>query len=857
MSDEQHHPPSPTRGPRTREAAARLRRAEEVYFEVAGLAPGDRDEAIARLCAADAELQAEVRSLVEHAGRLGSFLDQPALGKDVSQLAAESQQHGLDDPLVGQTLGVFTVARRLASGGMGTVYLAVRSDGQFDQKVAIKVVKRGLDSEQIVRRFTAERRTLAGLDHPNIARLLDGGVTPDGRPFLVMEFVDGVPIDEYCDNNRLLISQRVSLMIEVCKGVHHAHQNLVIHRDIKPSNVLVTAQGVPKLLDFGIAKVISGSDTDADVTADTDRRLTPEYASPEQVTGESLTTASDVYSLGVVLYQLLTGTRPYSFGAKTTDELKRVICGIVPVAPSLAVNTAAIRRTDTAAAAAAAPTDVPRTRRVTSTRLRGILRGDLDNIVLMALRKEPQRRYESVQQLAQDLQCFLAGMPVRARKDTAVYRATKFVRRHLPSVCGAAAAVIALTAATVILFGQARRLEQQRDELLVINQRLEESRQFMQAVLSGAETANQGPDAKLGTVLLDASAALHAAPPQDSITRAAAEQSLGRSMMSLGMLREARPLLESAAQRFSQLADTSDARLDIAVDLAELAFFEGRHAEAEAQFRDLLGRERARANGLPTAREGTLLTDLGAAVRAQGKPKDAADIQRQAIAVRTTVHGEASLPVAESKNNLASALFQSGDIAGAIDQFTAVIATRRSLLRPNHPLIVRGEANLGLALSRAGRLDEAVAMLTSSADAWDRAFGPDHAGRVSTMTSLSQALRSLKRYDEAEHWLGRALEWQQSHLDAGSAQIAATRANLALVSIDRGDDASARRVLESVLPALRAAGVPQAGITKAATEALAGIHERAGDPAGAEQVRNASKLPAAPPPGPSPAPAPR
>jgi len=832
-----------------------LARIEEIFFEVSALAPRDRDEAITRLCGGDAELQREVRSLVGSARELGSYLEQPALGKRFDQLAGESDPSEALDELVGSTLGAFTIQRRIASGGMGTVYLAARSDGQFEQRVAVKVVKRGMDSEDILRRFKTERQTLAALDHPNIARLIDGGMTLDGRPFVVMEYVDGKPMDVYCDAKRLGLRERLRLFREVCDGVHHAHQNLVIHRDIKPSNILVTEQGVPKLLDFGIAKVLAGTAgvSAGSMTAETDRRLTPEYASPEQVEGGALTTASDVYSLGVVLYELLTGTRPYHFGLRTSAEVRRVVCTLVPRPPSQAVTVRASRVRGTEAGAPAdssaartdaSAVDVPSTRGVSSTKLRGLLRGDLDIIVLMALRKEPHRRYVSAEQFSADIGRFLDDMPVQARRDTLAYRASKFVRRNAVGVTLAAASFALLTTATIFLHQQGKQLQRQQSSLIAANQRLDEnlkrlteSRRFLQTVISGADTGNQGPDARLGDVLKDAAATLRTAPPTDPLTLAGAQAEMGAAMMSLGMLDDAAALLRNADRLYADLPADSDARMDSALSLGELAFYQGRHADAERQFVALLADERARRSTMPSPRESAILNNLGASVRAQGRTVEAIALQREALVATIAALGEQTLETAKTRNNLASALFQNGDNAEAAAEFGKACELRGRLLRPRHPLVVRCQSNLGLAKLRIGEVDEAISLLTEAAQSWDTAFGPDHPGRVSTITSLSQALRKRGRFPEALEWLRRALAWQQAHQPAGSVQIAATEANIGIVLAEQGDDATAMETLERVLPQLQS-GAGVAGITRSANEALAAIHDRRGDAARAAELRS-------------------
>lgn len=834
-------PPTPSGTP---DDLARLRQVEDIYFQVAPLAPSDRVAALERLCGGDATLESEVRSLLLHADRIGGFLEQPALGRPWSELSAQSAPDSLPDDLVGATLGSFRVERRIAAGGMGAVYLASRSDGAFDQRVAIKVVRRGMDSEDILTRFRAERQTLAALNHPNIARLIDGGITPDGRPFLVMEYVDGRPIDEYCDARRLKISDRLRLFREVCDAVHHAHQNLIIHRDIKPTNILVTESGSPKLLDFGIAKLLAPDSRVAPVTADTDRRLTPEYASPEQVEGQAVTTATDIYSLGVVLYELLTGSRPYAFHARTHEELRRIVCDLVPPAPSQAV-TVRVTRLKTDAAHSPPPTqptpsDAPKTRGLSSTRLRSTLRGDLDNIALMALRKEPQRRYASAEQLAADITRYLDGMPVLARRDTLAYRASKFLRRHAAGTALTLGALVLLAGSSASLYEQRRELRAQRDQLLITTHQLDASRDFLLEILGGADTGNNGPDQTLGSLLNDAAAALESAPPQDPLTLAASRQALGRSFMSIGDLKRARTMLEAAEPVLvAHKTLATAASNDIRIDLAELSFFEGKSQEAEAAFRTLLAEERAHLGRTHSLREGTLLNDLGAALRAERRFPEAIAAQQEAIAIRAHLLGEKSLPVASSRNNLASSLLQNGDIPGAIEQFNASLSIRTAMLRADHPLIVRCKSNLGLAQIRAGNIDEAIALLQSAVDSWDRAFGPDHPGRVPASTSLAIALRRMQRQPEAIDVLNQALAWQHAH-DASPLLIAATEANIALALVESGHDPEAMPMLEKTLPEL--AGSPaQAGIAKSAAESLAAIYDRAGRPKDAERVRSQIK----------------
>jgi non-specific serine/threonine protein kinase/serine/threonine-protein kinase len=461
----------------------RWRRVETVFQTALDVAPENRERFLAEACAGDEVLRREVECLIEDYEAADEFLEQPAIdlkqiaGNEEPTLRAEDMPgnaHGLES---GARVGAYRVLRELGRGGMGAVYLAERADGDFRKLVAVKVVKRGMDTDFVLRRFHHERRALAALDHPNIARLLDAGATDDGLPYIIMEHVEGQDIDRYCDERKLSIDARLRLFLAVCAGVSHAHQSLIIHRDIKPSNILVTGDGTPKLLDFGIAKILNPSLADApfEHTATALRMLTPDYASPEQVRGERVTTASDVYSLGVLLYLLLTGRPPYHFRTHRLEEIARVVCEQNPLRPSAAIGLTTLatasgfetaRRIGKASddrpnesapesrqlrnEARGATGDTPsldelaRARSSAPDRLRRSLADDLDNIVLKALRKEPSRRYASVEQFAEDIERHLEGLPVRARADTFAYRSRKFVGRNKAGIAAAVGVALSL-----------------------------------------------------------------------------------------------------------------------------------------------------------------------------------------------------------------------------------------------------------------------------------------------------------------------------------------------------------------------------------------------------------------------------
>ncbi len=400
-----------------------------------------RHKYLQEVCAGNDDLRLEVESLLSSHEQAGNeFLSVPAF-----------DLHAKSTSRAGHRLGPYNVIEEIGRGGMGEVYRAVRADGQYTKEVAIKLVRGGFDSARVLERFRNERQILATLDHPNIARLMDGA-TEDGVPYLVMELVEGVPIDRYCDQHRLNITQRLQLFRDVCAAVQYAHQRLVIHRDIKPGNILVTADGTPKLLDFGIAKIL-----DPTVRAETTlaHPMTPEYASPEQIRGEAVTTAADVYSLGVVLYQLLTGRSPYPGDTRLSHDLARAICEAEPGRPSSVILKPEEIQRD-CETGQPSPSSTSSTREGSTAKLRRRLRGDLDNIVLKALRKEPQRRYASVEQFAEDIRRHLADLPVTARKPSWNYHAAKFIERHRAAMAVAALMAVTLIAGVILIVREAR-----------------------------------------------------------------------------------------------------------------------------------------------------------------------------------------------------------------------------------------------------------------------------------------------------------------------------------------------------------------------------------------------------------------
>ena len=414
--------------------AERWQQLKQLLDQAIAIDPAHRASYLDGQCGSDSELRSEVESLLASHHQAGTgFLREPVMNPWSTAAAGTGLARD-------RRIGPYQLLEEIGHGGMGEVYRATRADGQYKKEVAIKFVRGGFASSFLLERFRTERQILASLDHPNIARLLDGGTTDDGVPYLVMDLIEGVSIDKYCTDHSLSVTERLQLFRQVCDTVQYAHQRLVIHRDIKPGNILVTAEATPKLLDFGIAKLL---DPSAHAETTMARPMTPEYASPEQIRGEPITTATDVYSLGVVLYELLTGQSPYPQGQGTSQETARAICESEPAKPSTAVRLRKCESDST----------------VPPEKLAKQLRGDVDNIVLMALRKEPQRRYASAEQFAEDIRRSLESLPIVARKDSAQYRAGKFVVRHKAGVAAAILVVLTLIGGMVITTREAHVAE--------------------------------------------------------------------------------------------------------------------------------------------------------------------------------------------------------------------------------------------------------------------------------------------------------------------------------------------------------------------------------------------------------------
>jgi serine/threonine protein kinase/Tfp pilus assembly protein PilF len=753
------------------------------------------------------------------------------------------------DP-AGELIGPYRLISSLGRGGMGEVFLAERADQQFEHKVAIKLVRRGLLSRHVQGRLRLERQILATLDHPNIARLFDGGTTADGTPYIVMEYVDGMPIDLYSDQRALSVENRLKLFMTVCSAVHRAHQNLVVHRDLKPSNILVTPDGTPKLLDFGIAKLLDDRQmmhTMAVTQADY-RVLTPDHASPEQIRGEPITTASDIYVLGVLLYELLSGYRPFALKGNRLTELEQAICEHAPLSPSAAIANAIVSDKD-------GVQQIARDRGATPAKLRRQLRGDLDNIVLMAMRKEPDRRYSSVEQFAADVDRYLRGLPVLARADAWSYRATKFVRRHAVVVGLSAAMLALLIGFTVTTVMQSQTVRRERDvaqaeraRALSEQQRAEAVRDFLIDSFKRADPARaRGNDITAREILDSGATRITNELRSQPALQATLLDTIGSVYLSLGQPDDAKPLIEQALSVRRSLFGPDN--LDVAsslyslnrvyADKGDLATSEQLARESLDIHRKLTG-EHSQETAGSLCRLGVIQSQKGEIAAAESLfdqclkireeglgPNDekltvpldnlariaeerhdyvqAEALYRRALDIDRHTHGYDHPQAIRHLHNLAVVLQAKGDLAAAEPLMRESIELYKRVLTEQHTETIDAMSNLGALLMDKHQFSEARQVLeaTLAANRASRARGPKHVYVGYDLSNLAYLAFMEKQYPLAEQRIGEALEIYRATLPPTHGYIAAALTLQGRTRLEAGQPQKAEAPLTEALAAWR------------------------------------------------------
>ncbi len=751
-------------------------RVDRLLAAAMELDPEARSAYLARAAEGDTEVEGEVRSLLAADAEAERFLESP--GQVLGGLGAD----GLDDGSVaGRRIGPYRLLRLLGQGGMGTVFLAARDDDEYRQQVALKVLSADRGRAELRSRFRTERQVLANLVHPHIARLYDGGTTDDGRPYLVMEYVEGEPIDAYCDHQRLTIEERLTLFRDVCGAVDFAHRNLVVHRDLKPGNILVGEDGTPRLLDFGIAKLLDAErfGLTAKTTHSGMRPMTPGFASPEQIRGESITTATDVYALGVLLHRLLSGRGPY----RRDRGLENAILEQEPVRPSTAVQQLGT----TAEMGGPLPKDIAEARRTTLRELQRGLRGDLDTIVLTALRKRPERRYGSAFALAEDLDRYRRSMPLLARPDTAAYRLQKFVRRNTVATGAGVLGALVLLGFSMVTFIQSVRLAEERDVARLERAKAEDVSSFLlQLFEESAPEQSRGEDVTMGEVLDRASSSIAELDDQPGV-QGAALATMGRVYAALGRFDDARRLLAEAL--VLQRRVLGDQHLDVAATLAELAFAhlrKGDYQAAELAGREALAirRERLSSDDLAIPHS---LNNLGLILHNRGRYAEAEPMYREAIATTGRVLGPDASELQDVVGNLSILLHDLGDYEAAEVLYRRSIDLRLRNLGPDHPGLGNSYNNLAVLQHDKGDYEAAAKTYQQAIDLRRSVLGEDHPSLYRTISNYARLHHDQGDLDEAEKLYEQALEKHRVLLGDRHPWVARTIKQLGRLAFDRGD----------------------------------------------------------------------
>ncbi len=788
---------------------------ERIFFGALDAGIENREKYLAIECGADAGLRSEIEALLKSAG------DDPML--EIEKRLEFATSSPTIAPAIGQTIGRYRLKALLGQGGMGEVYSAERSDGEFRQEVAIKLVSGPVPGPETIRRFKAERQILARLNHTNIARLIDGGATPEGRPFIVMQLVDGLPITDFCDDNQLDFRARLQLFQIVCRAVQYAHQNLVIHRDLKPSNILVTPEGEVKLLDFGIAKLL---ETEEEFTLPHTQTgallMTPETAAPEQIRGEPVTTATDVYGLGVLLYRLLAHKNPYGVTKPTRREMEEAILTKDPVQPSSSATNLATQKD---------------------------LRGELDNIILTAMRKEPDRRYGSARELSDDLQRYLNDEPVKASRDTFTYRATKFIRRHrwgVGTVAAIAALIIGFGAVTAV---QARAIAGERDTAQSERDRAE---QVVQVLVDLFQTNDPTVDASADTMRV----AAFLEQSQQKIIDNLAEQPgmqvrlkhvLGQVYIGRNQWPAAQGVLQDALEQQRSLAATPNAvEAAISLDLSHTRLqLDGPNAEQflreniqlqrsthgdehpavataierlaqvladpEARLDSLNRALEIRRATLPAVHEGIAsnLDGIGVQQLIAGDYRTAATYFNEALDMLEQLFPANDPRVLSEANNLAVAYLFAGEHEQALRTNETVLARRIEVLGDSALAVGESHNNVATVYAFMHDYPAAEVSFRKTLDIYEAAVGRDQGQTMGSLGLYSVVAGNVGviiqyqgRFDEALPWFQTAIEAQDRFVGAGSEGTGRLRVLRAVVLLDMQNPRAAADTILDVLPIL-------------------------------------------------------
>jgi len=755
-------------------------------FDKASEAPKEEREALLNSdCGDDLDLRDEVQALLRSSEQVEQVFER-AIGGALKNVLEEKTK-----TVAGTTLGAYRIVSVLGKGGMGTVFLAERADEQYEQKVAIKVVHGALTDPSTLSRLRSERQILANLNHPNIASLLDGGTTEDGSPYLVIEYIDGEPIDEYCDRKKLSIKQRLQIFQSICAAVHYAHQNLVVHRDIKPSNILVTETGTPKLLDFGIAKILDPDPEHEGLTQAGERLLTPEHASPEQILGKPITTGSDIYSLGVLLYQLLSGHRPYEVSSYKQRQLQKVICEQDPLKPSTVVVRGQHAKDSLV--------EIATHRRQQPDRLRRRLSGDLDHIVLKAMRKEPEERYASANQFSLDIERHLRGEPVLARKGTWGYHAGKFIKRNVIGVGVATAFVTVLAGFAVAMSIQAKRIAEQRDLANVERERAEQVSEFLVDIFLYSDPFEaQGREVTAKEILERGAERIQEELSEQPEIQATLLGTVGYVYQRQGDPTRAIPLLEQSVASLTNLRGQQHAAVALTSNrLGEALRHAGRFEESEQYYRAALETNQALFGG-EHEQVAWGYRELGRLWLRKSDLIEAKAALDSSLRIYMGLYGETHAEVANTLEVLASVSEWKGKLEAAEEYQRRVLEIYRETLSENHPDYAVALGNLASVLRNQDEYEESEALYREAIEVERRVRG-ENSQLTSSLDGLGRLLLAQGELEEAETVNREALEmsrriWSNEHYLQGYHGV-----GVAKVLIEKENLSEAERLLRTSL----------------------------------------------------------
>jgi len=736
--------------------AARWERIQALFHDVADLPEPAQRASLETQCREDPALMTEVLGLLQEDARGDSLLD-----RDAAYVAGQVLDEGIPPALLDQHFGPYRMTQMLGQGGMGVVYLAERED--LGSVAAIKILRDAWLSPDRRERFASEQRTLAQLNHPAIARLYDADTLPDGTPWFVMEYVEGVPLTTFCEEHASSVTERLRLFRAVCEAVEHAHRHLIVHRDLKPSNILVKPDGSVKLLDFGIAKQLDSLEGPVDRTRTGLRLMTPAYAAPEQILGDPVGIHTDIYTLGVVLYELLTGRLPFDLANRTPSEAETVIVEQRPERPSAAAKEKSVSRRAWA---------------------------DLDVLCLTAMHIEPQRRYRTVEALIRDIDHYLAGEPLEARPDTFGYRLGKYVRRNRRMVSAVAGSVLVVLGLVVFY---TVRLATARNAAVAEAARTQRIQHFMLNLFQGGDETVGPADSLRVVTLLDRGVQEAQSLDGEPAVQAELRETLGSLYQKLGKLDRADTLLRTALDQRRSMSGSDDAAVGAGlVALGRLRIDQAEYKEAERLIREGLAMsKRHRRPGDPAIASATLA--LGQVLEESGKYDEGIKVLEQAVRLRGMAPAQPTTELAASMRELANTHFYAGHLAVADSLDRLVLALTRKLTGERHPLVAEDLINLGAVQHEWGHYQEAERYYREALDITQAFYGRDHYKTAAGLTVLGRALIFQKRYDDAMPLFQRALAIRERVFGKVHPQVASTLNEMGGIALTRGklDEAEA------------------------------------------------------------------